>query len=484
MRPAFHCIPISAEMSAFAGARGNRGKCSGALLRAVGIALATLTLSAASALAQSCPATAPSAPACGSRAVTFAPLIEKALPAVVSILVEGEVVVPSVLKFGAPPPEPRRRPFRSGGSGVIVDATLGIIGTNRHVVQNATTIGVRLHDGREAPAQLLGVDAGADIAILQVKLAGLTEMPIGNSSALRVGDMVFAVGNPFGLEGSASTGIVSGLSRSDIGYDIYESFIQIDAAVNPGNSGGALVNMDGELVGITTAVGRQTGASVGIAFAIPVNMARRIGHQIYQHGRMRRGSIGLSTRDIGSRAAEALKLANRKGAEVSAIIADSPAARAGIEVGSIILAFNGEEIRKSADFVALLGSTAVGEKVELQLLGKGASKAVTLEVSDQVPDPPTRTVPTRIPGIGGLIVQAIAPRSPLYGQLQGVIVIGKELDSPAMTSGLEVGDVITSINQRQINTMGEMADLVLGETGPEKLSIMRDSVPYVVEIAK
>jgi S1-C subfamily serine protease len=163
-----------------------------------------------------------------------------------------------------------------------VNAELGLIATNNHVVRDAVKIEVGLHDGRETPAKLIGVDSGTDVALIKIDLDNLTSMPFGDSSQLRVGDFVIAIGNPFGLEGSATAGIVSGLKRTGIGYDIYESFIQVDAAVNPGNSGGALINLDGELIGINTAVGRQGGAAVGIAFAIPVNMARSVGMQLYK----------------------------------------------------------------------------------------------------------------------------------------------------------------------------------------------------------
>lgn len=416
--------------------------------------------------------------------VSFAPLVEKALPAVVSVLVIGETLVPAELKPGETPPAPERRPFRSGGSGVIVNSSLGLIGTNRHVVRDAVTISVRLQDGREAPAKLLGVDAGADIAVLKIDLPNLTEMPLGNSSDLRVGDFVIAIGNPFGLEGSASAGIISGLMRSDIGYDIYESFIQVDAAVNPGNSGGALVNLDGELVGITTAVGRQSGASVGIGFAIPVNMARRIGMQIYQHGRMRRGSLGLETRDISPSAATELGLPNRRGALITAVSPDSPAARAGIVPGSVISTINGEPIRNNSDYMAHFGSSAVGEELELGLLVKGTPKTVKLTVTDEIGEPRTASVAKSIHGLGGLVVNEIGPRSPLYGQVQGVVVKGMEPGTPAATSGLQAGDVITGVNQLNIMSANQIADLNRTDAPVERVKIMRDGIPYIVDLRR
>ncbi len=416
--------------------------------------------------------------------VSFAPLVDKVLPAVVSILVVGEALDPAEFSPGQPVPAPQKRPFRSGGSGVIVSAALGLIGTNRHVVKDATSITVRLHDGREAPAKLLGIDAGADIAMIKIDLPDLTEIPFGNSSNLRVGDFVIAVGNPFGLEGSATAGIVSGLMRSDIGYDIYESFIQIDAAVNPGNSGGALVNLDGELIGINTAVGRQGAGSVGIAFAVPINMARRIGTQIYLHGRMRRGSVGLETRDISQSTAAAIKLADRRGALVTAVEPTSPAARSGIKPGCVIKSVNGDAVNNNSVYMAYFGSSAVGEQIEMELACNGTREKLQLTVSDEVSNPHTAEVAVTSHALGGLTLGEIGPRSPLYGQLQGVIVRGIAPDSPAARTGLMTGDVILAINQLTISAASNVSELARVNVPIERVSISRDGVPYIVVLRR
>ena len=412
--------------------------------------------------------------------VSFAPLVEKTLPAVVSVLVVGETMVPAELKPGQPAPEPQKRPFRSGGSGVIVNAELGLIGTNHHVVRDAISITVRLHDGRETPARLLGVDSGADIAMLKIDLPNLTAVPFGNSSDLRVGDFVIAIGNPFGLEGSATAGIISGLMRSDIGYDIYESFIQIDAAVNPGNSGGALVNLDGELIGINTAVGRQGAGSVGIAFAIPINMARRIGSQIYQHGRMQRGSLGLQTQDIPPAIAIERKLANRRGALVTAVAPHSPAARAGIKPGCIVLGINGEPVRNNSDYMAHFGSSAVGEEIAFQMLVENTIETVKLVVTDQVAEPKPALVGKDVKGLGGLTVADIGPRSPLYGQVRGAVVKGAEPGSPASVSGLSPGDIIVAVDQLTISEASQIIDLTQSERSLERVKISRQGIPYIL----
>ena len=416
--------------------------------------------------------------------VSFAPLIEKVLPAVVSIRVTGEKLLPTELMPGAPVPKPQKRAFRSGGSGVIVNAAVGLIGTNHHVVRDATSIMVGLYDGREAPARLIGVDSGTDIAVIQIDLPDLKSIPFGNSSDLRVGDFIIAIGNPFGLECTATAGIVSGLMRSDIGYDIYESFIQIDAAVNPGNSGGALVNLDGELIGINTAVGRQSGGAVGIAFAIPINMAKRIGRQIYLHGRMRRGSIGLETRDIPSNVAAERKLPNRRGALITAVAPDSPASRAGIMPGSIIVSINGEFVRNNSDYMAHFGSSAVGEEVEFQILRDGVLESLRLTITDQVSAPKTTALAKDVRGLGGLVVSDIGPRSPLYGQLRGAIISSIEPDSPAIASGLRANDVIVAVNQLTISEARQIVDLTQSDLPIERLRITRQGIPYIVELQR
>ena len=413
--------------------------------------------------------------------VSFAQLIERALPAVVSIRVTGEAIVPVQLRQGDGPAEPSRRPFRSGGSGVIVNAELGLIATNHHVVRDAVMIEVGLHDGRETAAKLIGVDSGTDVAVIQIDLKGLTSMPFGDSSQLRVGDFVIAIGNPFGLEGSASAGIVSGLNRSGIGYDIYESFIQVDAAVNPGNSGGALVNLDGQLIGINTAVGRQRGGAVGIAFAIPINMAHRVGFQLYKHGRMRRGSLGFETSDLSPALAKQHNLPNRRGALVSRVAPQSPADRAGIKPGCVIVAVNGAAIRNSNDFIAHFGSAVVGDELEIEFVKSTGSQTFRLTVTDQLTDPPPITVSRDVIGLGGLTVTSISPRSPLYGQVRGVVITGVVPDGPAYASGLRANDIIQSVNDLAVSEARQISEFTQHAVPVERARITRAGTPYIVE---
>lgn len=413
--------------------------------------------------------------------VSFAQLIERVLPAVVSIRVTGEALVPVKLQPGTPPEEPSRRAFRSGGSGVIVNADLGLIATNNHVVRDAVTIEVGLHDGREVPAKLIGVDSGTDVALIKIEPEDLTSVPFGDSSQLRVGDFVIAIGNPFGLEGSATAGIVSGLKRTGIGYDIFESFIQVDAAVNPGNSGGALINLDGELIGINTAVGRQGGAAVGIAFAIPINMARNVGMQLYKHGRMRRGSIGFETRDLSPALAIKHNLPNRRGALVSRVAPGSPADYAGIMPGCIIVAVNDYPVRNSNDFIAHFGGSVVGDELKIEILKPTGTRTYWLTVSDQLTDPPAITVAHDVRGLGGLTISSIGPRSPLYGQIRGVVVTGVEPGGPAYASGLRPDDIIQSVNELTVSEAGQISDFAQFTIPIERARITRSGTPYIVE---
>lgn len=416
--------------------------------------------------------------------VSFAQLIERALPAVVSVRVTAESVVPVRLEPGAPAAEPSRRISRSGGSGVIVNAELGLIATNHHVVRDAVQIEVGLQDGREAPATLIGVDSGTDVALIRIDLPDLTPMPFGDSSQLRVGDFVIAIGNPFGLEGSASAGIVSGLKRTGIGYDIYESFIQVDAAVNPGNSGGALINLDGELVGINTAVGRQGNAAVGIAFAIPINMARRVGLQLFKHGRMRRGSLGFETTNLSPALAKQHNLPNRRGALVSRVAPGSPADYAGIRPGCIIIAVNGYPIRNSNDFTAHFGGSVVGDELEIEIFKPTGTRTFWLTVTDQLTDPPAVTVAQDVRGLGGLTISSIGPQSPLYGQVRGVVIRRVEPDGPAYASGLRADDIIQSVNDLTISEAGQINDLAQYALPVERARITRAGTPYIVEFSR
>jgi Do/DeqQ family serine protease len=308
---------------------------------------------------------------------TLAPLVEQATPAVVNIAVlsrspeqDNPMMQDPFFRrfFGLPETS---RPQMSAGSGVIVDAQRGYVLTNHHVVKDAQQIVVTLKDGRRLQAKLQGSDAGTDVALLKVEPENLKGLPFGDSDALRVGDYVLAIGNPFGLGQTVTSGIVSALGRTGLDIEGYEDFIQTDASINPGNSGGALINLKGELIGINTAIIGPTGGNVGIGFAVPSNMVRAVMQQLVKHGEIRRGRIGLTTQDIAPELAKALGAQASQGAVVVEVAKNSPADKAGLRTGDVILAVNGRAVRGSSDLRNQVGLIPVGEEVEFKVLREG-----------------------------------------------------------------------------------------------------------------
>lgn len=421
------------------------------------------------------------APSADRLPVTLAPLLAKVLPAVVSIRVIGQRYLVTELKPGAPAPEPKTQPFKSGGSGIIFEAEQGLIATNHHVIKDAVAISVGLHDGRSARATLVGLDIGTDIAILKIDLSGLAALKLGNSDTVKIGDFVIAVGNPYGLEGTATAGIVSGLMRSEVGYELFESFIQTDAAVNPGNSGGALVNLQGDLIGINTAIAGG-GSNIGIGFAIPINMARRIGKQILIHGRMPRGSVGLTTEDISPDAAQALR--RNRGALITRVAPNSPAQGAGLGIGHAVVGINGELVRTNADYMARLGSSAIGDVLEFEVASENATRKVSLSVADLKIEPATVVVPDDFRSIGGMVVASISPGSPHYGEMRGAVIQNVTAGGLAHNAGLRAGDVIIEVNQRAISDVGQISDLIEDAAGISRVKISRQRVPFLVQFSR
>ncbi len=317
---------------------------------------------------------------------TLAPLVERVTPAVVNIAVLSRSPEqdnpmfrdPFFRRFFGLPKE--SRPQMSAGSGVIVDALHGYVLTNHHVVTDAQQIVVTLKDGRRLPAKLQGSDAGTDVALLKVEADGLKALALGDSDGLRVGDYVLAIGNPFGLGQTVTSGIVSALGRTGLDIEGYEDFIQTDASINPGNSGGALINLKGELIGINTAIVGPTGGNVGIGFAVPSNMVRAVMQQLVSYGEVRRGRIGLTTQDVTPEQAKALGTPASQGAVVVEVAKDSPADKAGVRSGDVIVAVNGRPIRGSADVRNQVGLIPVGEEVEFKVLRDGRVLALKARV--------------------------------------------------------------------------------------------------------
>jgi Do/DeqQ family serine protease len=324
---------------------------------------------------------------------SLAPVIKVTAPAVVNIATRGtltERVAGNPLRedpyfrrfFNVPEGgRVRVRQFQSAGSGVIVDAKNGYIITNRHVIENASEITVTLLDNRRFEARVVGADEGTDLAVLKVAETHLTQMPLGDSSHLEVGDWVVAIGNPFGLKHTVTVGIVSALGRTGLHPHGYEDFIQTDASINPGNSGGALVDLNGELIGINSAILSKDGGNIGIGFAIPVNMVKAVMEQLITYGEVKRGVVGIKLRDLTPEAAESLRLVNARGVEISEVAPGSVADRAGIKIGDVAVSMNGVALESAAQLRNGLALLRVGQSVEIRLLRDGAERSVTLTIS-------------------------------------------------------------------------------------------------------
>jgi serine protease Do/serine protease DegQ len=277
---------------------------------------------------------------------SLAPMLDNVTPAVVNIATEGRVQMKQNPLFNDPffrrffnvprGQQPLERKTQSLGSGVIVDSERGLVLTNNHVIANAVEITVTLRDGRQLKAEVVGTDPETDVAVIKIPSENLVDIQPSDSDALRVGDFVVAIGNPFGLGQTVTSGIVSALSRSGLGIEGYEDFIQTDASINPGNSGGALVNLRGELVGINTAIFSQSGGNIGIGFAIPINLALQITEQLLEKGEVDRGFIGIQAQDLNPDLAEAFGMKHQRGAIVNSVFPDSPAENAGLRPGDVI----------------------------------------------------------------------------------------------------------------------------------------------------
>ncbi len=322
----------------------------------------------------------------GSVMPSLADMLEKVTPAVVNIHAEGRQVVydpatsdPIIRQFLGD--RIREKRTRGTGSGVIVDARQGYILTNAHVIAGANKISVILNDNREFAAELIGADPRADIAVLKIPPRKLTALAISDSDKLRVGDFVVAIGNPYGLGQSVSSGIISALGRNNLGIEDYENFIQTDAPINPGNSGGALINLKGELIGINTAIlGGKSGGNVGIGFAIPSNMATNLMDQLVNYGQVQRGHLGIEVQDLTHRLAIALKTNVNQGAVISRILKNSPAEKAGLKEGDIITHVNGALIRNGGDVRTRIGNLRVASRVNLRVIRNGKPRKITAVV--------------------------------------------------------------------------------------------------------
>ncbi len=403
-----------------------------------------------------------------SRALpTLAPVVSKVTPAVVNISVITRSPIednplfqdPFFRRFFNLPDRPQRQE-QSVGSGVIVDAARGYVLTNNHVVREAEKIIVILKDRRQFEAKLVGTDPGTDVAVLQIQAQGLSALPFGDSDQLEIGDYVIAIGNPFGIGQTVTSGIVSALGRTGLTPEGYEDFIQTDASINPGNSGGALVNLRGELIGINSAIIGPSGGNVGIGFAVPSNMARGVMSQITRFGEVRRGRLGISMTDLTPALAREFGVSARAGAAITAVQPGSPAEKAGLRKHDVILALNGRPIRSSGSLRARLGLTPVGEEIELRI-ARGDDE-LTIRTRIAAPQALAGVEGRVLQQLPGLAVVEIERGSPLFERLQGggLVVTAVERGSRAHQAGFRRGDIIYAVNRRRVQTIAEFQGLV------------------------
>ena len=413
---------------------------------------------------------------------TLAPMLEEAMPAVVSIAVEGTQTsrqqVPEMFRyfFGGPSEQAQERPFRGLGSGVIIDADKGYIVTNAHVVANADEITVKLTDGREFTAKKLGADEQSDVALLKIEPEDLTALPLADSDKTRVGDFVVAIGNPFGLSQTVTSGIVSALGRSGLNIGGYEDFIQTDAAINRGNSGGALVNLHGELVGINTAIFGPNGGNVGIGFAIPANMMKSLVDQIAEFGEVRRGLLGILGSNVDQGLAEAMNSEVNKGAFVSEVQPDSAADKGGIKAGDIIIAVNDKELRSFAELRAKIASMGAGAEVELTVMRKGEKLTLDVVLDDA----------TQNEVVAEQIHPALQGATLINGEdadgNAGVLVSGIAEGSPALRIGLREEDVVLAVGRQRVTNVMEFRDAIENTKGVIAMNVRRGNASLYVVI--
>lgn len=415
----------------------------------------------------------------GAPMPSLAPMLERATPGVVNIATQGHVRIqrnplledPIFRRFFNIPDQPAERKTEALGSGVIVDAKQGLVITNNHVIANADQIRVKLRDGRLLAAELVGTDPETDVAVIRIPAENLTALPMADSTGLRVGDFVVAIGNPFGLGQTVTSGIVSALGRSGLGILGYEDLIQTDASINPGNSGGALVNLRGELVGINTAIFSQSGGNIGIGFAIPVNMVQQVMDQLVRFGEVKRGFLGAQLQDLDPELAEAFGLKDQTGAVLNAIVPGSAADQAGLKAGDVVVSINGRAVTSAAELRNQIGLLRVGDAVDLIILRDGAQLQKRATVS-----------PREVSEVAGSDLQNARLAGARFRNLvgpageQAVAVTEVAPGTRAWQSGLRAGDIITQVNRNLVRNVEELAQVVNATRGQVVLRVRRQDV--------
>jgi Do/DeqQ family serine protease len=418
---------------------------------------------------------------------SLAPLLQDVTPAVVNISVQTRSAIEENPLFRDPffrrffeLPDQAARPERSAGSGVIVDAGKGYVVTNYHVIKDAQQILVTLKDRRQFQAKLVGTDPGTDIALLKIEAKNLQALRLGDSDLLNVGDFVVAIGNPFGLGQTVTSGIVSALGRSGLDIEGYEDFIQTDASINPGNSGGALINLKGELIGINTAIIGPSGANVGIGFAVPSMMVKAVLDQIVRFGEVRRGRLGASSEDITHDLAGSLGLASTEGAIISIVEPNSPAEKAGMEPRDVVIGVNGRAVRNAADLRNKVGMMPIGETIDLRLIR--SAKPLTIKIKIAKPLDIAGTEAETVPQLAGATVANFNAGSSSREKIEGVLVTKVDANSPAWLHGIRPGDIIVGVNRRKVRSVQEFLAVLQGSQDVIMLNLLRGDFRLTIVI--
>jgi Do/DeqQ family serine protease len=444
------------------------------------MALATLSLAMASSAAT---ATLPAAVE-GQVLPSLAPVLERVTPSVVNIYTRTTVRVRSPLiddpffrRFFNIPDRPRERVSQSLGSGVIVDEKEGFVLTNNHVIAGADEISVTLHDGRSFDAEVIGTDPDTDLAMVRIPPEDLDGIPFADSNRLRVGDFVVAVGNPFGLGQTVTSGIVSALGRTGFRGLEFQNFIQTDASINPGNSGGALINLRGELVGINSAIFTPSGGNVGIGFAIPSAMARYVMDQLAEFGEVRRGTLGVSVQSLTADLAGAFGMESGEGVLVAEVAPESAAAEAGLQAGDVITAIDGYAVASASEFHHFEGQFPVGQSVRLDVIREEEDREydVTVKALEMLEGASID------PRLAGVVFQEL-PLKQSIEQVKGVLVTNMKRDSRLVRLGVRPGDIITGSNRTPIRNLDELREVVGSVRGSLFLTVHRDGNDYVVRV--
>ena len=417
---------------------------------------------------------------------TLAPMLERTTLAVVNVSSKTRVQVrnpffddPFFRRFFDMPDVPQERVQQSLGSGVIVDATRGLVLTNNHVIERADEVTVTLHDGRTLNAEVIGRDPDTDVAVVRIPAENLTALALADSDRLRVGDFVVAIGNPFGLGQAVTSGIVSALGRSGLRGLGYQNFIQTDASINPGNSGGALVNLRGELVGINTAIFSPSGGNIGIGFAIPSNLARNVMNQLIAFGEVKRGSLGVQAQDLDARLARALGLDEGRGAVVTQVVPDSPADKARLQAGDVITKIDGKPVGSADELANIEGLLPIGKALTVEFLRENGLRSTELTL---IASSAQQLAGEKLdPRLAGARFGELSQREKQAG-IKGIKVLSVADGSVAARNGMAAGDIIFGVNRYEVENLAALSKLLGQQPRQILFSLYRGRRAYYLPI--